>query len=140
MFTIGFIGAFLPVLPTTPFMLLALWGFSRGSETLHNWLYNHPKFGETLRDWDQYRLIPMKAKVTAVSMMTISATYLIFFSNIPDLGLILALGIMLYGAVFILSKPSRPSLKKEVDIETSNEDDIETESDIGEESENQPPL
>lgn len=99
-------------------MLLALWGFSRGSETLHDWLYNHPKFGDTLRDWDKYRIIPMKAKITAVSMMSLSAVYLIFFSTIPNLVLILSLGIMLYGAVFILSKPSRPKPKKTLNIDT----------------------
>ena len=140
MFTIGFIGAFLPVLPTTPFMILALWGFSRGSEALHDWLYNHPKFGETLRDWDKYRIIPMKAKLMAISMMTLSASYLIFFSNIPDLGLILALGLMLYGTVFILSKPSRPTLKKNIDIDTRKDENFEASSNIDADKEDQPPL
>lgn len=109
MFSLGFIGVFLPVLPTTPFMILALWAFSKGSDTLHDWLYNHPKFGNILRDWDRYRIIPLKAKITAVSMMSLSAIYLIFFSDIPTYGIVSAIGIMSYGAIYILTKPSDKS-------------------------------
>lgn len=114
MFSIGFIGAFLPVLPTTPFMLLALWGFSKGSKTLHSWLYNHPKYGETLRNWDQDRVIPLKAKLTAIIMMLLSASYLIFFSGIDALFIASALGLMLIGAIFILTKPSQKKVTSEI--------------------------
>lgn len=127
MFALGFIGAFLPVLPTTPLMILALWGFSNGSETLHDWLYNHPKFGNALRDWDQYQMIPVKAKITAISMMSLSATYLIFFSDAPNIAIICALGIMSYGAIYVLLKPSRPPTLK------VKEEPIETNDDINEE-------
>ncbi len=131
MFAIGFIGAFLPVLPTTPFMILALWGFSNGSETLHDWLYNHPRYGPTLRDWDQYRMIPVKAKITAVTMMLISATWMTFFSNIPNIALIIALGMMLWGAGYVLTKPSRPApepvpetAEQQTDAETPHQETI----------------
>ena len=107
MFSIGFVGAFLPVLPTTPFMLLALWGFSKGSDNLHNWLYHHPKYGALLRDWEKYQIIPIKAKITAISMMCLSAGIMIFFSDVPKIALYCALGIMVIGAVFILTKPSK---------------------------------
>ena len=107
MFTLGFIGAFLPVLPTTPLMILALWGFSRGSETLHNWLYNHPKFGPALQDWDKNRMIPVKAKITAITMMTISGAYLVLLSGAPNIAIICGLGLMAYGAIYILTKPNR---------------------------------
>lgn len=106
MFILGFIGAFLPVLPTTPLMILALWGFSNGSESVHNWLYNHPKFGPSLQQWDQHRVIPFKAKMTAVIMMSISASYLIFFSSAPTIVIIISLGLMLFGILYVLSKPS----------------------------------
>lgn len=121
MFSLGFIGAFLPVLPTTPFMLLALWGFSKGSKTLHNWLYNHPRYGETLRDWDQDRIIPLKAKITALTMMILSASYLIFFSGIDDLLIASALGLMLIGAIFILTKPSQKAGLIEKSDDKSND-------------------
>ena len=106
MFALGFIGAFLPVLPTVPLMILALWGFSNGSEKLHGWLYNHPKFGQSLRDWDKHRMIPVKAKIMSISMMSLSATYMIFFSGVPTYALICALGLMAYGAIYVLTKTS----------------------------------
>lgn len=106
MFILGFIGAFLPVLPTTPLMILALWGFSNGSESIHNWLYTHPRFGPSLQQWDQHRVIPFKAKMTAIIMMSISASYLIFFSQAPNIVIIISLGLMLFGILYVLSKPS----------------------------------
>ena len=107
MFALGFIGAFLPVIPTVPLMILALWGFSNGSESLHHWLYNHPKFGQSLRDWDQYRMIPVKAKIMSISMMSLSALYMIFFADVHPIALYCALGLMIYGAFYVLTKTSR---------------------------------
>jgi len=107
-FTLGFVGAFLPVLPTTPFMLLALACFSRGSEKLHTWLYNHPRFGETLQNWEQHRVIPIKAKITAVFLISLSALYLIFFSTIPEIAVISSLIIMFGAATFVVTRKSRP--------------------------------
>ncbi len=132
MFSIGFIGAFLPVLPTTPFMILALGCFSKGSESLHNWLYHHPTFGPALRDWDKHRMIPIKAKITAVSMMSISAIYLIFFSGAPNIAIIIALGLMVWGAIYVLTRPSRPApdpdpVQEEADTEEQIGDETEKE-------------
>lgn len=127
MFAIGFIGVFVPLLPTTPLMILALWGFSNGSENLHNWLYHHPKYGPALRDWDQYRMIPVKAKMMAVSMMSISALIMIFIVDVPTIALICALGLMFYGAGYVLTKPSRiiepePEQEKpEADVEAEDQ-------------------
>lgn len=134
-FAVGFVGAFLPVLPTTPFMLLALWGFSKGSVTLHTWLYNHPKFGETLQYWDQYGVIPIKAKITAISMMTVSALILIFFTEIPQFGILSAIGLMLIGAVFVLTRPSTHPLmpqktKPDTDSEKTTDDETDNVTDI----------
>lgn len=96
----------MPILPTTPLMILALWGFSNGSETLHNWLYNHPKFGPTLQDWDKYRVIPTKAKIASVSMISISAVIMVFFSGAPTWAVISAVLLMAYGAYYVLSQRS----------------------------------
>ena len=106
-FGLGAVGAVVPGLPTTIFMLLALWAFSKSSQRFHDWLYAHPTFGPPLQQWRNYRVIPLKAKLLAVTMMALSLTYLYFFTTINDWVLILIALIMLYGAVFILSKPSR---------------------------------
>jgi len=107
-FATGAIGAVLPVLPTTPFMLLALWAFSRSSQRFHDWLYNHRFFGPPLQAWQQYRIIPRSAKIMSVSVMFLSAGYLVFFSNIHYGFKIAAILPMLYGMFFILTKPSLP--------------------------------
>ncbi|MEZ5756661.1 MAG: YbaN family protein [Emcibacteraceae bacterium] len=125
MFAVGFIGAFLPGLPTTVFMIIALWSFSKGSETMHHWLYHHPRFGPALRDWDKYRMIPIKAKITAYVMMSLSAIYMTFFADINPILLICAFGMMLWGAIYIMIKPSRPS--EEIEPETQEQTEQQNE-------------
>ena len=72
---LGFAGLILPVLPTTPFLLVALWAFAQSSQKFHDWLYTHPRFGPLLRDWRDHRVVPVKAKVLSVGMMTVSLAY-----------------------------------------------------------------
>src|SRR5690606_28795427 len=74
---LGLVGAFLAVLPTTPFLLLAVGCFARSSPRLEAWLLNHPSFGPPLRDWRERGAIPRKAKIAAVVMMSVS--YAIFW-------------------------------------------------------------
>lgn len=66
---LGILGLFLPLLPTTPFLLLASWCFARGSERLHGWLLSHRVFGEYLRNFEAGRGIPLKAKIVATLML-----------------------------------------------------------------------
>lgn len=109
-FGLGLIGVLLPGLPTTVFMLLALWAFARSSERFHDWLYHHRLFGPPLQAWHTYRVIPLRAKVLAVTMMAGSLVYLLFFTRMYLWLKAVVLLAMLYGAWFILSKPSvRPA-------------------------------
>ncbi len=71
----GFVGIFLPVLPTTPFVLLAAFCLSRSSSRAEHWLLNHPHFGPMVRDWRQRRAIPLRAKQLAWVMMTVSSVW-----------------------------------------------------------------
>ncbi|NOZ53851.1 MAG: DUF454 domain-containing protein [Gammaproteobacteria bacterium] len=105
-FGLGAIGVVIPVLPTTPFMLLALWAFSKSSNRLHDWLYFHAFFGPPLQQWREYRVIPVMAKVIAITMMMISLGYLLFFSTTSIPVIIIIALFMLCGALFILTKPS----------------------------------
>ena len=66
---LGILGLFLPLLPTTPFLLLASWCFARGSQRLHRWLLSHRVFGEYLRNFEAGRGIPLKAKILATVML-----------------------------------------------------------------------
>lgn len=69
---LGAIGVVVPGMPTTIFLIVALWAFSRSSERFRAWLYDHPRFGPPLRAWHDHRIIPMRAKLAAVSVMALS--------------------------------------------------------------------
>jgi uncharacterized membrane protein YbaN (DUF454 family) len=107
-FGLGFAGVFLPVLPTTPLMLLALWCFARSSDRFHDWLYTHKVFGPPLQCYREHRVIPLVAKCVALIFMTTSLVYLFIFLKIAVWMKILITGSMALGAWFILSKPSLP--------------------------------
>ena len=72
---LGVIGIFLPLLPTTPFVLLAAWCFSRGCMRCEAWLLRHPRFGPMVRDWRERRAIPLRAKQLAWSMMALGSVW-----------------------------------------------------------------
>jgi uncharacterized membrane protein YbaN (DUF454 family) len=72
---LGVLGIFLPLLPTTPFLLLASWCFARSSVRLHNWLRTNPLFGTYLRDWEDGRGLPLRGKVVILLLMWTSMGY-----------------------------------------------------------------
>ncbi|MEN8802570.1 MAG: YbaN family protein [Thiogranum sp.] len=106
-FGLGAVGAVVPGLPTTPFMLLALWAFSKSSRRFHDWLYAHKFFGPPLAQWQKHRVIPAKAKFLAIVTMIASFTYLALFTGMNPLGKVAVALVMLSGAVFILNQSSR---------------------------------
>lgn len=68
----GTLGLFLPLLPTTPFLLLAVWAGPKASPGLKNWLYRHPRFGPSLRAWEKERAIATRAKLLATLLISLS--------------------------------------------------------------------
>lgn len=91
---LGIIGLFLPLLPTTPFLLLASACFARGSDRLHNWLLSHGVFGRYLRDFEAGNGIPLRGKVVATVLMWVSLAYSIWRFDILALRIaLLATGI-----------------------------------------------
>lgn len=105
-FGLGVIGVFLPVLPTTPFMIIALWAFSNSSLKLRNWLYTHRIFGRPLQRWNEHRVIPPFAKISSLGAMTVSLSYLAFFTDTKWPILMVTGLIMAVGAGYVLTKPS----------------------------------
>lgn len=69
---LGILGIFLPVLPTTPFLLLAAALFLRSSRSLYDWLLNHPKLGPYISNFMVHKSIPLKIKILSVSMVWIT--------------------------------------------------------------------
>ena len=75
---LGIIGIFVPLLPTTPLLLLAAALYFKGSPKLYEWLINHPHLGEYIRNFREYRAIPLKAKIVSVSLVWLTIGYCIF--------------------------------------------------------------
>jgi uncharacterized membrane protein YbaN (DUF454 family) len=69
---LGVIGIFLPILPTTPFILLAAWCFARSSERFHQWLRNHPRLGLIVRSWEDGQGIPRKVRNRVILLLWVS--------------------------------------------------------------------
>lgn len=69
---LGILGIFLPVLPTTPLLLLAAALFLRGNRRLYDWLLNHPRLGPYITNFIKYKAIPLKIKVLSVSLVWIT--------------------------------------------------------------------
>jgi len=77
---LGIAGAFLPVLPTTPLVLLAAACFARSYRPFHEWLIAHRLFGPMVREWHEHRSIPYRVKLTAITMMAVSlGASIVFF-------------------------------------------------------------
>ncbi|PWF46729.1 YbaN family protein [Massilia glaciei] len=109
---LGLIGAFLPLLPTTPFLLLAAACFARGTPRLHKWLLTNPVFGKYLDDYEQGRGIPARAKVLALSMMWSSLVLVMWRYDVLLARLLLAaMGCAV--SVYLLRLPTRVARERQ---------------------------
>ena len=101
---LGTLGVFLPVLPTTPFILLASFFFVRSSARLHAWLLRSRLFGPFLRDWHQHRAVRPHVKLTAFAMIPAVVTASAVFGELsgPVLAILIVLGLIGLGVVWRL--------------------------------------
>lgn len=104
---VGIIGIVTPILPTTPFLLLATACYARSSRRFYNWLMNHPALGPLIVEWRTHRSIPWRVKLVAVATMTLTfGSSIVFF--IKDGWLQLALAFFgLTMVVWLYRIPSR---------------------------------
>ena len=100
---LGFLGLLLPLMPTTPFILLTAWFFSRSSKKFENWLMNHKTFGLLIINWKEHRAIDRKSKIYSVIMIIVTFFITTFFIPLfyADVFLIV-LGIIL--CLFIITR------------------------------------
>jgi len=108
MLLLGFVGAFLPVMPTTIFLILAAWFFSRSSPRLESWMLDHPRFGSVLRHWRLYGAIPRRAKFLACAGMAGGfAGFMLLAAPGPLLAAAVA-AFMLAAAAYVVTRPAPP--------------------------------
>ena len=103
---LGVVTLFVPLFPTTIFLLLAVWALSQSSSPGYHWLRRHPKLGPTLREWDEHGVIAPRAKMLAISGLISSEGAVGFFSA-DDWTMPAILGVVLVlVALYIATRPS----------------------------------
>lgn len=89
----AYVGVITPGIPYSPFVVFAAYCFSKGSERMHRWIYNHKVFGPFLTNWNTKRVFPTKMKYFMLIMMS-SSLIIMFFTGVPTRGII-------YTAIFM---------------------------------------
>src|SRR5262245_29700679 len=102
---LGVVGAFLPVLPPTPFLLLASYFLVRPPHALNAWLLRSRLFGPFIRDWQRHRAVRPRVKVTALAMMSVAVFCSAYFGKLPWYLVVMLIALALIGAVVVLRLP-----------------------------------
>lgn len=111
---LGILGAFLPLLPTVPLVLLSAFCFARSSERLHQWLLNHRVFGRIIRDFEAGRGVERRIKVRAIVLIWISMTASSLMLQRPMVYLVLGLiGLAVSWNIWRLPEPVRAGTPSE---------------------------
>lgn len=111
---LGLIGAFLPIMPTTPFLILASWCFMKSSPRAHKWLHKQPVLGPVLKNWELYRVIRRPIKIIAITTLIFSIG--IMWYRLPILWLKIATTLILVTvSIFIAVQNEKTPLQKETD-------------------------
>ncbi|WP_412471643.1 YbaN family protein [Halobacteriovorax sp. RT-1-4] len=107
---LAFIGIFLPLIPTTPFLLLSAYFFSQSNEKYYQWLLDHKIFGPIITDWNKYGVVSVKSKIIAISMIVALFSYTLIYVEVnPTIKVIVSL-IGIGVIVFMLTRPSKRKL------------------------------
>lgn len=109
---LGALGIFLPLLPTTPFILLAAYSFARSSKPVHDWLLRHRVFGPLIENWRRYGAISRRAKILGI-LSLIAVILLSVFMGVPRYVVLIQLVVLSATGVFILTRPLPPDTRCE---------------------------
>ncbi len=101
------VGAFLPLLPTTPFALLAAFFFSKGSPRLYGWIIELPVIGNSIRDWNEFGVITRPIKILAVASILLVIFFINIKDSIPYYGKISATLTLLGVVSFVVTRPEQ---------------------------------
>jgi uncharacterized membrane protein YbaN (DUF454 family) len=99
-------GVILPILPTTPMLLVAVWAFGRSSPELAERIRSHRVFGPPIREWQDNGVISPTAKALAVGIMTLMGGWLWVYSGLPIWLVLPIIGIMAGAAIYVASRSS----------------------------------
>jgi uncharacterized protein len=105
---LGLLGIAVPLFPTTPFLLVAVWAFSKSSPEMAEKLRNNRYAGPYIRDWQDNGVIPLQAKVAAVAMMTAAVAYLEWGTATPQWIVAIVAVALIAVATFVVTRPSLP--------------------------------
>lgn len=103
----AYIGVVTPGIPYSPFIVFAAYCFSRGSERMHRWIYNHKIFGPFLTNWNEKRVFPQKMRYVMLAMMTLSLV-LMWTSGVKLIGIVSTAVFMALVAVWAWRYPNSP--------------------------------
>ncbi len=102
---LAMVGATMPVLPTVPFLLVAVWAFSKGSPAAREWLFRHEKFGPMLQAWCEQGAVPRSAKIASAVAMAASYALIVAITDFPLWVLVLKGLLFVAIALFVATRP-----------------------------------
>jgi uncharacterized protein len=106
-FVLGVIGAFVPILPTTPFLILSAYLFSKSSPRFHAWILTLPIAGDAIHDWRENRVIRPRAKILCGSMIVLSLTSMWIYAQVIWVLKLAITMLLLSVGSFVMTRKSR---------------------------------
>jgi uncharacterized membrane protein YbaN (DUF454 family) len=102
---LGVIGAFVPLMPTTVFLIVATWAFARSSPRLYRAILDHPRWGPSLHHWHTHRCLSRRTKTIAIASIAVSFALSAYVMR-ERLGLVSAVGLLLLAVVaYLITRP-----------------------------------